>query len=135
MTDIELVRALTGNNTIGENFISFYLQSSADFIKGYCNIDAIPQGLHSTYIEIAALKVKANTDGATASLGTGIKSISSITDGNQSVSYAGSGIKQYTTNEDFVVAFGDILNRYKRMVVNKPSERPLGARRLDGSRW
>jgi len=130
MTDIELVRTITGNNEVDDAFISFYLQSSEDFIKAYCNIDTIPAGLKTTYIQIAALKLNANVSGNTASLGTGVKSVGSITDGNQSISYAsGSSSKTFTSDEDFVASFGSILNRYRKMTG--PKMEPL---RTAGSR-
>lgn len=130
MTDIELVRTITGNNEIDDAFISFYLQSSEEFIKAYCNINTIPAGLRTTYIEIAALKLNANVSGNKASLGTGVKSVGSITDGNQSISYAsGSASKSFTSDEDFALAFGNILDRYRKMVG--PNAEPL---RTAGSR-
>lgn len=133
MTDIEAVRALTGNNEISDAFIAFYLEAAGDFIKSYCNVDSIPSGLKTTYIEIAALKVTANTSGANASLGVGIKTIGSISDGNQSIGYAlgGAGSKTFVSNEDFIAAYGDILGRYRRMVVDRPfTHRGVGARNV-----
>lgn len=131
MTDIEVVRTLTGNNDIDDAFISFYLESSADFIKSYCNIDEIPAGLKSVYLEIAALKVKANSSGGKATLGEGVKAIGSISDGNQSIGYTsgGAGSKAFISDEDFVAAYGDVLGRYRKMVVGDGT--PL---RTQGSR-
>ena len=123
MTDIEIVRTLTGNNAISDEFISFYLDSTEQFIKAYCNIDTIPAGLKSTYLEIASLRVKANSSGSSAALGAGIQQVASVSDGNQSVSYAAgsSGSKQFVSEEDIVSAYGYILDRFRRLVVDKQS--------------
>ncbi len=133
MTDIETVRTLTGNNDISDAFISFYLQASEDFIKSYCNIDTIPDGLKTTLLEMTAMRVKANSNGGQAALGQGVKSVASMSDGNQSIGYAigGSGTKSFISEEDFVAAYGDILGRYRRMVVDKkPCEKTCGSRCL-----
>lgn len=135
MTDIEMIRTLTGNNEISDAFISFYLQATEDFVKSYCNIDSIPKGLKSTVLEITALRVKANSNEGDSALGEGIKQIGSITDGNQSISYVGGATagKQFTSEEDFIAAYGNILGRYRRMVVDKTSQRNAGARRIHHS--
>ena len=75
MTDIETIRVLTGNNDISEEFIAFYLDSTREFIKSYCNIDAIPDELRPTYLEITALRIKANASGSKSTLGEGVKQV------------------------------------------------------------
>lgn len=132
MTDIETIRVLTGNNEISEEFIAFYLDSTEKFIKGYCNIETIPEGLKPTLLEITALRVKANSKGSEAALGEGVRQVGSISDGNQSVSYiaGGAGTKAYISEEDFVSSYGYMLDRWRRMVVNRPVKRHLGARRI-----
>lgn len=133
MTDIETVRTLTGDSDISDAFISFYLQASEDFIKSYCNIDTIPDGLKTTLLEMTAMRVKANSSGGKPALGQGVKSVASMSDGNQSIGYAigGSGTKSFISEEDFVAAYGDILGRYRRMVVgNKENLKTCGSRCL-----
>ena len=132
MTDIETIRVLTGNNDISEEFIAFYLDSTREFIKSYCNIDDIPDALRPTYLEITALRIKANASGSKSTLGEGVKQVGSISDGNQSVSYSvgGAGTKGFVSEEDFVSAYGYMLDRFRRMVVNRPVGRHLGARRM-----
>lgn len=132
MTDIETIRVLTGNNDISEEFIAFYLDSTREFIKSYCNIDAIPDALRPTCLEITALRIKANASGDKSALGEGVKQVGSISDGNQSVSYSvgGAGTKGFVSEEDFVSAYGHMLDRFRRMVVNRPVGRHLGARRV-----
>lgn len=131
MTDIEIIRTLTGNDSISDEFISFYLESTEQFIKSYCNIDSIPPALKPTYLEITAMRVKANSNGASSALGEGVKSVASVSDGNQSVSYASgaSGSKQFISEEDFVSAYGYILDRYRRLVVDSGCpQKTLGSR-------
>lgn len=122
MTDIETVRMLSGNADISDGFIAFYLESTKQFILGYCNLTEIPEGLKPTYLEIASLRVKANSSGSEVTLGEGLKVVSSISDGNQSIGYqagASSG-KQFTSEEDFVAAYGYLLDRFRKMKVEKP---------------
>lgn len=119
---IELVRTLSGNNEVDERVIAFYLNSTKNFILSYCNIESIPEGLEPTLIEMTVLRIRANVQGAEVKVGEGLKQVASITDGNQSISYqvgATSG-KSFVSDEDLVSAYGNILGRYRRMVVPKP---------------
>lgn len=130
MSDKDKIRALIGNNEISDDLIAFYLESVESFILAYCNIKSIPKELKPTLIEIAALRVKANTSGANAAIGEGVKSVGAISDGNQSISFRQGEFKSFTTNEDIVASYGTILDRFRKLVVERPLERPLGARRL-----
>ena len=119
---IELVRTLSGNNEVDERVIAFYLNSTKNFILSYCNIDKIPEGLEPTLIEMTALRIRANVQGAEVKVGEGLKQVASISDGNQSISYQ-AGVtsgKSFVSDEDLVSAYGNILGRYRRMVVPKP---------------
>jgi len=133
MTKIETVRMLTGNTEISDDFISFYLDSTEKFIKGYCNIDTIPEDLEPTFLEITSMRVKANSSGSKAALGEGLKTVGSISDGNQSIGYqlGGGGTKTFISEEDFVAAYGYMLDRWRRMVVPKSTpKRTCGSRCL-----
>lgn len=133
MSDIALVRTLTGNNDISDDFIAFYLDSVENFILGYCNISAIPKELKPTLIEIAALRVRANSNGSNAAIGEGIKSVGSLGDGNQSIAYqAGGSFKQFVSNDDIIAAYGSTLDRWRNMVVDRPVSRVTGARHITG---
>lgn len=135
MSDIELVKALTGNNEISEDVIAFYLDSVEKFVLGYCNIKTIPKELKPTLIEITALRVRANSNGPNASIGEGIKTVGSVSDGQQSVSYqAGATFKQFVSNDDIIAAYGSTLNRWRNMVVSKPEDRGQGARVIKDGR-
>ena len=132
MTDIQVIRMLTGNDAISDDFIAFWLDSTRQFILGYCNITTIPEGLKKTLLEIAAFRVNANCNGASATLGQGGRTVGSLSDGNQSVSYAtpSSGVKQFVSEEDIVAAYGHILDRYRRMVVDHKTHKDCGCRKL-----
>ena len=133
MTDIEVVRTLTGNTEISDDFIALFLDSTTKFVLAYCNIDTIPEGLKPTLLEMTAFRVKANSNGAVADLGAGVEQVGSVSDGNQSISYAAgsSGSKQFVSEEDLVAAFGYVLDRFRRMVVDHSSpQRNLGSRCL-----
>lgn len=133
MSDIDMIRTLIGNNNISDDLIAFYLDSVENFILGYCNLKAIPKELKPTLIEIAALRVRANTSGSNAAIGEGIKSVSSISDGNQSIAYqAAGGFKQFVSNDDIIAAYGSTLDRWRNMVVNRPVSRVAGARHITG---
>lgn len=132
MTDIQAIRMLTGNTEISDEFIAFWLDSTTKFVLGYCNISEIPEGLKPTLLEITAFRVNANSQGAAAALGQGGRQVGSVSDGNQSVSFAApsSGVKQFVSEEDIVAAYGYILDRYRRMVVEKKHGPCLGCRRI-----
>lgn len=132
MSDIALVKALIGNNDISDDIVAFYLDSVEKFILGYCNLKTIPEELKPTLIEIAALRVRANTSGSNAAIGEGIKSVSAISDGNQSIAYQAGEFKQFVSNDDIIAAYGRTLDRWRKMVIDKPVSRVAGARRIAG---
>lgn len=131
MSDITTIRALVGNSEISDDIIAFYLDSVTNFVLGYCNMSSIPAELKPTLLEIAALRVRANSNGAKAAIGEGIKSVGSISDGNQSIGYqAGGTFKQFVSNDDILAAYGSTLDRYRKMVINGPVSRVLGTRKV-----
>lgn len=131
MSDITTIRALVGNSEISDDIIAFYLDSVTNFVLGYCNISSIPAELKPTLLEIAALRVRANSNGAQAAIGEGIKSVGSISDGNQSIGYqAGGAFKQFVSNDDILAAYGSTLDRYRKMVINSPVSRVDGTRKV-----
>ncbi len=133
MSDIALVKTLIGNNEISDDVIAFYLNSVENFILGYCNLSAIPKELKPTLIEIAALRVRANSNGSKAAIGEGIKSVGSLGDGEQTITYqAAGGFKQFVSNDDIILAYGSTLDRWRKMAVDKPESRATGARHLTG---
>ena len=140
MTDIEVVRMLSGNNDISDEFVAFQLTRTKELLLTYLNVPELPDGLHSIYLEIAAFKLNANAKGGSANLGGGSKDVASVSDGNQSVSYSSRSASSIDWNNDAAIlqAYADILGRYRRMVVNKPvCGHHLGARCLNGrkNKW
>ena len=131
MSDITTIRALVGNSEISDDIIAFYLNSVTNFVLGYCNMSSIPAELKPTLLEIAALRVRANSNGAKAAIGEGIKSVGSISDGNQSIGYQpGAAFKQFVSNDDILAAYGSTLDRYRKMVINSPASRVDGTRKV-----
>lgn len=132
MTDIETVKLLLGNTAVSDDLVSFYLDSTAEFIKAYCNIPEIVPALKPTYLEITAMRVKANsTSDGKASINDGAKQVASLSDGNQSISYASgtAGSKQFISEEDFVSSYGYLLDRFRRLVTDgAPCFRTQGSR-------
>ena len=92
----------------------------------------IPEELKPTLIEIAALRVRANTSGSNAAIGEGIKSVSALSDGNQRIAYQAGEFKQFISNDDIIAAYGSTLDRWRKMVISKPVSRVAGARRIAG---
>jgi hypothetical protein len=121
MTDAELVKNILGEPEIGDAIVSFYLDTAADIIKNYCNIATVPKELHTTHIRIAAYLIKANTSAGKANLNGGLVSVSSISDGNQSIGY-NSGNRSVSTDDEIIAVFGPALDRFKVMQVHRPQQ-------------
>lgn len=131
MSDIATIKALVGNSEISDDIVAFYLNSVTNFVLGYCNISSIPAELKPTLLEIAALRVRANSNGGKAAIGEGIKSVGSISDGNQSIGYqVGGTFKQFVSNDDILAAYGSTLDRYRKMVIDSPVSRVAGTRKV-----
>lgn len=114
MTDRELVNMLLGE-TLPDPLVDFYLQSSADFIKNYCHLDEVPEALHNTMIQIAAVRLKANSDEGQSSLGAGVSSVTSVSEAGQSISWGRvTSSKNFIGDDDLITTFGSILNRFRR---------------------
>lgn len=122
MADKETVKALVGDTTISDAIVSFYLDHSADMIKNYCGIGAVPEQLKSTQIQIAALKVKANTSGAVGAIGSGAKVVQTIADGNQTISYANVGAMSATSDAEILLHFAPALDRFRVLAVNRQAD-------------
>lgn len=115
MTDRETVRMLIGDDALSDDLISFYLSLAEDFIKNYCHLDEIPEALHSTLIQIAAVKLKANSDEGQSSLGAGVSSVTSVSEAGQSISWGRvTSSKNFIGDDDLITTFGSILDRFRR---------------------
>lgn len=115
MADAELVRMLVGDDALPDDLVQFYLSLSEEFIKNYCHLDSIPLGLHNTYIQIAAVKLKANSDDGQSSLGAGVSSITSVSEAGQSISWGRvTSSKNFIGDDDLITTFGTTLDRFRR---------------------
>lgn len=129
MADAELVRMLVGDDALPDNLVQFYLSLSEEFIKNYCHLDSIPLGLHNTYIQIAAVKLKANSDDGQSSLGAGVSSITSVSEAGQSISWGRvTSSKNFIGDDDLITTFGATLDRFRRFDsgikrVSRPSSK------------
>lgn len=128
--EIDMVRKLAGvPEDIDSDLVSFYLEQAKEFVRGYCHRTDVPQGLASTVLQMAALRLRANVDGSSASAGIGVRSVQQVTDGSQTVTYAGQPAA-YVTDADFISAYGALLDRYRKMSrVGGVRGDSLGARR------
>lgn len=121
MTDIDTIRVLTGNLEISDEFIAFNLDSMEDAIKLYCNLDSIPKGLKNTLLEMVALKVNANSDGANSTLGQGVRRVTSLTDGSQTVAYGNDmRASTFASQDSLMIAYASILDSFRKMKVGNP---------------
>lgn len=116
MTDIEMVKKLSGvTDDFPTELVEFYISISEDFIKNYCHLDAVPEQLHSTLIQIAAIKTRANSDGTASTLGAGVSSVTSVSDSGQSVSWGRvTSSKNFIGDDDIITTFGAVLDRFRR---------------------
>lgn len=129
MSDIETVKMLVADPELPDSLVTFYLTLAEDFIKNYCHLDFIPDALHMTMIQIAAIKIKANTDEGESSLGAGVSSVVSVSDSGQSISWGRvSSSKNFIGDDDIITTFGNILNRFRRFDSGNPVRRELGYR-------
>jgi hypothetical protein len=118
MDDIETIKMLVGQPTANSDLVQFYLDESIDYIKGYCNINAIPLSLHRILLQIAALLYASNTSDGKGSAGGGGGSgaIASISDGNQSVSFStGVGSIAIVCADEIQTKFSSILDKFRVM--------------------
>ena len=120
MDELALVKALTGLTNLDDTIAAFYLSQAEQFILDYCGICSLPKQLEGVKVQIAAKMIRENTseDGSKGSAGEVKGTVSSLSDGNQSVSYssgAGSSSSFTYDQASIVTAFGTMLNRYRKL--------------------
>lgn len=121
MTDRETVKMLVGDDALSDDLISFYLSLSEEFIKNYCHLNAVPEALHNTMLQIAAVKLKANSDEGQSSLGAGVSSVTSVSEAGQSISWGRvTSSKNFIGDDDLITTFGSILDRFRRFDSGTP---------------
>ena len=129
MTDIELVKMLINDDGLSDDLINFYLALAEDFIKNYCHLDEVPDALHNTMIQIAAVKLRANSDEGQSSLGAGVSSVTSVSEAGQSISWGRvTSSKNFIGDDDLITTFGSILDRFRRFDSGIRRRHCLGVR-------
>lgn len=121
MTDVETVKMLVDDNELSDDLVSFYLELSQQFIKNYCHLDEVPEQLHNVMIQIAAVKLKANSDEGNSSLGAGVSSVTGVSEAGQSISWGRvTSSKNFIGDDDLITTFGTILDRFRRFDSKMP---------------
>ena len=92
--------------------IEFALDAAKDLIFGYCHIDRLPRALESTAYRMAMDILKNEGSGANSSPG----SISSITEGDVSVSFDSSSASTFTNS--ILKDYAAQLRPYRRLTIH-----------------
>lgn len=92
-----------------EMILEFILEDVEEIVKNYCNVSVIPEGLNSTVLRMAIDMYKnENLESEDIALG----SISSISEGDTSVSYRSSASE---FKESLLKDYKSQLNRYRKI--------------------
>ena len=118
----ELVKVMLGENAPADSVIEFYVQSTVDRVRAYCNREDIPDGLTNTVVEITLDRLTEMYGSKDAQFGQGRSVVQHAQDGRQSVNYSSPGqMKTTTASEgDFLQGYLMILNRYRTMAGVAP---------------
>lgn len=100
MFDMLLVLLGINSGSVEAASARFYFDSVCEKVMNYCNIDVIPAGLEYTVVEMAA---RAYNDGG--------RSVSSIRDGDTTVTYAN------TEGSDITAEYASQLNCFRQLRV------------------
>ena len=124
MTDAETVKMLVGDDALSDDLVSFYLELSSEFIKNYCHLDEVPAQLHMVMIQIAAVKLKANSDEGSSSLGAGVSAVTAVSEAGKSISWGRvTSSKNFIGDDDLITTFGSVLDRFRRFDSRTPVHR------------
>ncbi|MEF9952204.1 MAG: phage head-tail connector protein [Clostridium sp.] len=110
---LEKIKSLLGikrDDTSRDAIISFIIDDVTEIIKNYCGVDLVPPGLNNTVIRMA-IDIYRNENLGEEEGPVG--SISSITEGDTSVSYKGA-TSDYTTS--MLKNYKTQLNRFRKVV-------------------
>lgn len=105
------IKNLLGSASPDDEVIEYWLQSTADYILNYCNLKELPVELNGVLIEMTCLRIRYNTNG----IGAGVKNISSVSDGSQSVGYTLAGQRSFSSDDDLLNQYKTQLNRFRRL--------------------
>lgn len=117
----EQVRMLLGTppeEIIEDRLIIYWIYSVERLIKNYCNMshrDPIPEELFYVWVELVATKIQANRE--SFGIAPTVQSISSITDGSQSMgfAYAASTPTMSSTDQSLLTGYTEQLKRHRRL--------------------
>lgn len=113
MTNLEKLKKLLGielTDTAKDFLLQFILDDVEQIIKDYCHIKEVPEALNNTVLRMAIdMHRNENLGSEESSLG----SISSITEGDTSVSYR-SSVNEF--KDSLVKDYKAQLNRYRKLV-------------------
>ncbi len=109
---------LLNDDTISQDLLNFFVDSTIDRILIYCNRQDLPVQLERVVAQMVDKVINHHIDKAT----NGDIFVSSISDNGQSINYSNE-IKQYynsLSDSDLMEGYVTLLNRYRRVnVVSK----------------
>ncbi|RXM79642.1 hypothetical protein DP144_00050 [Clostridium tetani] len=113
MTQLEKLKKLLGI-TLEDNskdfLLEFALEDVGEIVRNYCHIKEIPEALNNTVLKMAIdMYRNENLGGEESSLG----SISSITEGDTSISYRSSATE---FKDSLIKDYKAQLNKYRKLV-------------------
>ncbi|MCC0752910.1 phage head-tail connector protein [Clostridioides sp. ZZV13-5731] len=110
--EVERLKKLLGfsrEDDSKDTILEFILEDVEEIVKNYCNISVIPEGLNSTILRMAIDMYKNESLG---SEDIALGSISSISEGDTSVSYRSSASE---FKESLLKDYKSQLNRYRKI--------------------
>ncbi|MBH7873488.1 phage head-tail connector protein [Clostridioides difficile] len=110
--EVERLKKLLGfsrEDVSKDTILEFILEDVEEIVKNYCNISVIPEGLNSTVLRMAIDMYKNESLG---SEDIALGSISSISEGDTSVSYRSSASE---FKESLLKDYKSQLNRYRKI--------------------
>ena len=105
------IKSLLGSASPKEDVIEYWVASTKQYILNYCNLKELPEQLNAILIEMTCLRIRFNTNG----IGTGVKNVSSVNDGSQSISYALTGQRSFSSDDELLNQYKSQLNRFRRL--------------------
>lgn len=117
-TKIKNYITLLNDDTISQDLLNFFIDSTIDRILVYCNRQDLPVQLERVVAQMIDKVINHHVDKAT----NGDTFVSSISDNGQSINYSNE-IKQYynsLSDSDLMEGYITLLNRFRRAnVVSK----------------
>lgn len=111
---IEMLKLLLGDCPPSTNIkvMQYWLSSTEQLIKNYCNIDEIPKELDNVLIELTCLRINNNSKG----IGTGSAVATSMSDNGQSVSFGFKPNGISAEDQDLLSSYKQQLIKFRRLI-------------------